>query len=93
MLINIIGAFLLFALLGKICHRIVGGGGNLFHCAFIGAVGYEISQTILDLLGLLSVGIGWTLTASIVCSCLLILLLRWFRKTWEARRISPEDGT
>lgn len=92
MLVNIIGTFLLCALLGKISYKIVGGGGNWFHCAFIGAAGYEISQIILDLIGLLSIGIGWTFAASIACSCLLILLLQWVRRMLAVRHLPPEDS-
>ena len=80
MLLNIILTIALFTALGHIAYKTMNEYVSIPIRALIGCAGYGISQFILDIMDMLSIGFGWMLLASVACSCVLILILRMLKR-------------
>lgn len=87
MLLNIILTIALFTALGHIAYKTMNEYVSIPIRALIGCAEYGISQFVLDILDLLSIGYGWMLLASVACSCVLILLLRKLRRLLYIRKV------
>lgn len=92
MLLNIALVFLYFAAIGAVAHRLTCRGGNLLHLAFVGFLGYMLSEFCRNILGC-SFGILGIIAADIAGSVVVELIIWWIQVYLTARKIRNSNDS
>ena len=80
MLINIVLSACVFAVIGSIAHRIVGGSGGVLHNAFVGFAGYALADIVCRVIGVYPYGVIINLLLAVAGACVFILFLNAVKK-------------